>query len=207
MEIFEILGKVIVLITSVILVYKHFSTIISFRKDTYIKNYEITEKLISNGKINDVHDFTIEQGYLALTGKKLEASLIRFFLALKDPQKKLILFHSGVNYLNVKRDELGNVLRVELNDDLNTKKKIKNKKIWIIIPYFIYAMLGMIPLFFGIKNIFLNIDNFILILIWSIPFISLAGLELSKGANLNNAIKLNEILNEVILNRKEIKEE
>lgn len=193
----EITLKILAAIGAILAAYKVLITVINLRKDSYVKRYELAEKLISDGKIKDSHDYSLELGYLALTGKKLEASLIRYFLSLKDPQEKILLYHSGMKNLKIVKDEEENVENVILIDSLNTKEKVKKKKMFISIPYIIYAMLGLLPLVIGIEPMIRDTNNILLILIWSIPFLCLAGMEIYKASTLTSAIKLNEMLEKV----------
>lgn len=190
----EILLKILSVIGAIFATYKALNAVMNLKKDSYVKDYELAEKLITNKNIKESHDYSLELGYLALTGKKLEASLIRYFLSLKDPQEKILLYHSGIKNLKVVKDEKNTIKSVTLIDSLDTEEKIKNKKKFIIIPYFIYAMLGLLPLVIGIEPMIKNTNNIFLILIWSIPFLCLAGMEIYKATTLTSAIKLNNIL-------------
>lgn len=189
----DILIKVIGIIGSIFATYKALVLTLNLRKDNYKKDYEIAEKYLAE-ELDSKHDYLVEIGYSAMTGKKLDASLIRYFLSKKDPLKKLSDYHFSLKYIKVNKNSEKNISSLELIDEVNTDEKFKKKKVKLLIPYAIYALLGLSPLIF-INEIIKN--NISIIFIFSIPFLFLAGIQIYEATMLSRAKSLCEEMNDI----------
>jgi len=189
----DIIIKLVGIIGSIFATYKALVAILNLRKDNYKKDFEIAEKYLAE-ELDSKHDYLVEIGYSAMTGKKLDASLIRYFLSKKDPLRKLSDYHFSLKYIKINKDSEKNISSLKLIDEVNTDKKFKTKKVKLLIPYAIYAFLGLLPLIF-INEIIKN--NISIIFIFSIPFLFLAGIQIYEATMLNRAKNLCEEMNNI----------
>jgi hypothetical protein len=182
----DLIIKLIGTIGSVFALYKILITIINLKKDNFKKDFEIAEKFL-NEELDKKHDFLVEIGYSAMTGKKLDASLIRYILSKRDPLSKLSFYHSGMKYIKINKNLEKEIISLSLIDELNTEKKLKIKRLKLLIPYVLYAFLGFLTLIFINEIIKHNIS---IIFIFSIPFLFLAGIQIYEASVLIKAKKL-----------------
>lgn len=192
-ESIENITKITTIIVSIFAAYKTFIEVSSRKKEKLREDYNFAEKFIDNEKLPKIHDYLLERGYWGLSGKQLEASIIRFFLSQKDPLKKLSDYTLGESYLSVSRDNKNEVLKISLKAPLNESKKLKWKKIWIAIRYFFYAFFAFAPLVFisNIKTFDLSIVS--TIFIEMLAFCLLAYLELREISMIRAAIRLDGV--------------
>lgn len=119
----ENIGKLVALIVSVIAVYKTFSELVSKKKEKLRADYDFAEKFIAEEKWLTIHDYLLERGYWGLSGRQLEASIIRHFLNEKDPLGKLTDYTQGSRYLSAARDNDQKVTQIEFTEILDTESK------------------------------------------------------------------------------------
>lgn len=185
----DIASKAIVLIGSVFSAHKAFFIFVHQRKERFRSDYEFAEKFMADDKWKTLHDYLLEQGYLGLTGKQLEASIIRYFLFQKDP---LILFSNyikGYKFLVVNRDEENSILSIGLKEPLSDLNKYKWKKIRVLLQYTIFGMISLLP--FVLLPVFLsNISTFITMIGWVFSFGVLAYINLDELSALQAAKKI-----------------
>jgi len=144
----ENIGKLVALFVSVISAYKAFSELVSKKKEKLRADYEFAEKFIANEKWKELHDYLLERGYWGLSGRQLEASVIRYFLSLKDPLGQLTDYTRGLRFLNTVRDNEGSVVSIEYKGKLNNATKFKWKSRRIMVSYFVFAFLSLGPVIF-----------------------------------------------------------
>lgn len=144
----ENVGKLVALLASVISAYKAFSALVSKKKEKLRADYEFAEKFIADGKWEQIHDYLLERGYWALSGRQLEASVIRYFLNQNDPLGKLTDYTKGLRFLSPVRDNNGTVLSIKLKGKLNEDSKLCWKNVRITAGYFVFALLSLGPVIF-----------------------------------------------------------
>ncbi|WNY99749.1 hypothetical protein SUSP_002167 [Sulfurospirillum sp. 'SP'] len=115
------------------------------KKSAYRGDYNLAEKLLNGDKYPNVHDFVLEKWYLAITGKSLDASIIRFYLEQKNPSQKLRDFHKALDYLVVKHDTKGRTY-VRLKKPYEKEWIFQLSKWLNFIFYFCSAFIGTMPL-------------------------------------------------------------
>lgn len=185
----EIISKAIAVLVSVFSAYKAFFIIVYQRKERFRSDYEFAEKFMADDKWKTLHDYLLEQGYLALTGKQLEASIIRHFLFQKDPLHLLSYYMKGRKFLIVNRDEEHNILSIVLKDPLNDVDKYKWKKRRILIEYAFFGMISLLP--FIMLPVFLsNISTIMTMVGWVLSFGVLAYVNLDELSALQAAKKI-----------------
>jgi hypothetical protein len=148
----ENIGKVIALIASVVAAYKAFSEIFSKKKEKLRADFEFAEKFIAENKWETIHDYLLERGYWGLSGRQLEASIIRYFLKEKDPLGKLTDYTQGLRFLSVSRDAGQKISEITYIKNLSTESKRRWKNIKLSTGYFVFAILSLSPVIF--------LDNF-----------------------------------------------
>lgn len=191
MDNIDIVIKIVAILASLFTTTKIFIIIINLRKDNFKKDFEIALKYL-DGDLEKKHDYLVEIGYSAITGKKLDASLIRYFLSKDDPLQKLSMYHYGMKYIKTTKNFEKKVISLDLLDEINDDKKLKIKRIKIIIPYIIYSLLGFLPFIFLNDIVKLNIE---VLFIFCVPFIFFAGVQLYEAIILNKAKELCDKLN------------
>lgn len=149
----ENIGKVIALIASVAAAYKAFSELFSKKKEKLRADFEFAEKFIAENKWETIHDYLLERGYWGLSGRQLEASIIRHFLKEKDPLGKLTDYTQGLRFLSASRDAGQNVSEITYIKNLRAERKRWWKNIRLSTGYFVFAILSLGPVIF--------LDNFI----------------------------------------------
>lgn len=192
----EIVSKVIALVVSVFSAYKAFFILVHQRKERFRSDYEFAEKFMADDKWKTLHDYLLEQGYLGLTGKQLEASTIRYFLSHKDPLPLFSSYMKGRKFLVVNRDEENTILSIVMKDPLNDANKFKRKRILVLLEYTFFGMISLLPFVFF--PIFLNnISTFITMIGWVLSFGVLAYINLEELAALQSAKKIEERMDKV----------
>jgi hypothetical protein len=182
----ENVSKIIALVVSVFSVYKAFFILVHQRKERFRSDYEFAEKFMAEDKWKTLHDYLLEQGYLGLTGKQLEASIIRFFLLQKDPLPLFSSYMKGRKFLVVNRDEERNILSIVMKDPLTDANRLKRKKIRVLVEYTFFGLISLLP--FILLPIFLsNISTFITMIGWVLSFGVLAYINLEELASLQAA--------------------
>ena len=194
----EMASKVIALVVSVFSVYKAFFILVHQRKERFRSDYEFAEKFMAEDKWKALHDYLLEQGYLGLTGKQLEASTIRYFLSQKDPLSLFSSYMKGRKFLVVNRDEENSILSIVMKDPLNNTTKFKRKKILILLEYTFFGLISLLP-FVLFPIFFSNVSTFITMIGWVLSFGVLAYINLDELAALQSAKKIEERLNKVAI--------
>ena len=188
----ENIGKLVALVVSVISAYKAFSELVSKKKEKLRDDYEFAEKFIADGKWENLHDYLLERGYWGLSGRQLEASVIRYFLSLKDPLGKLTDYTRGLRFLVPLRDDKGVVIAIEYKGKLNDASKFKWKHIRIMAGYFVFAFLSLGPVIF--IGVFLSqgFTGVSALIAWVISFGVLAYINLDEIWALQSAKRIIE---------------
>lgn len=165
----EIISKLIAIVVSVFSAYKAFFILVHQRKDRFRSDYEFAEKFMADDKWETLHDYLLEQGYLGLTGKKLEASIIRYFLNQKDPLMLFADYIKGRDYLMVNRNSDKSIIAITLKEPYTEEKKFKRRKNRILIQYVILGMISLLPFVF--LPIFLtNVSTILTMIGWVLSF-------------------------------------
>jgi hypothetical protein len=181
----ENIAKIIAILISIITLYTTLKKAVSKKENLKI-DYEFAEKFIAEEKWKNMHDYLLERAYLALSGKQLEASVIRFFLEQKDPSKKLLDYNKGARFLLPEKTE-EKVIKIDLINKLRDESKYKWAQRRQIIYYFITASLALFPLMI-FSNLLAYDFSFLLILtIWVISFGMLAFTSLVTSIALESA--------------------
>jgi hypothetical protein len=163
------ISKIIAIVVSVFSAYKAFFILVHQRKDRFRSDYEFAEKFMADDKWKTLHDYLLEQGYLGLTGKKLEASIIRYFLNQKDPLMLFAEYIKGRSYLIVHRDSDKNIISINLKELYNDEKKFRRRKIRVLVQYVFLGMISLLPLVF--LPIFIsNVSTFLTMIGWMLSF-------------------------------------
>ena len=186
----EVIGKVITILISLITLFTSIK-IIFINKSLLKMEYEFAEKFIADDKWKNMHDYLLEKAYQALTGKQLDASIIRYFLSLDNPSKKLSDFQKGSLYLEpIIEDKM--VVRIKLIDLLLNEKQFKYAKIKDTILYSITAFFALLPLMFLPKS--LSIDLIFFIGLWVLSLGILAFDPLKNISALESAKRVNDMM-------------
>jgi len=176
----ENIGKLVALVASVIAVYKAFSELFSKKKEKLRADYEFAEKFIADEKWKTIHDYLLERGYWGLSGKQLEASVIRHFLQEKDPLGKLTDYTQGLRYLSANRDNNQQVKTVTFNDALNTESKRLWKYYRFSVGYFTFALLSLGPVIFLDELVTIGLAGLAALIAWVLSFGLLAYVNLDE---------------------------
>jgi hypothetical protein len=135
--------------------FLHKIKILFSKKEVHKGDFEMAEKLLNSEKYPDIHDFILEKWYLAITGKSLNASIIKFYLNQNDPSRKLHDFHRSSEYLVATPNEAGEI-SVELKKPYDMEWRFKLAKWLSLILYSLSSFLGTIPIMpLKVKTIFL----------------------------------------------------
>jgi len=184
----ENIAKVIAILISIITLYTTLKKAIS-KKETLKTDYEFAEKFINEEKLKNMHDYLLERAYLALSGKALEASVIRFLLEQKNPSKKLLDYNRGSRFLLLEKED-EKVNKINLIEKLRDESKFKWAQRRQILYYFIYASLALLPLMI-FPNLLAYDFSFLFVLsIWIFSFGMLAFSALQTSTALESAERI-----------------
>jgi hypothetical protein len=186
----ENIGKTIALIVSVIAAYKAFAELVSKKKEKLRADYEFAEKFIADDKWKKIHDYLLERGYWGLSGRQLEASLIRYYLEEKDPLGKLTDYTQGVRFLSVVRNEKQEVTGVSFSNNLDTVGKRNWKKIRLSIGYFSFAFLSLGPVIFIGDFLTIGLAGVAGLLAWVLSFGLLAYMNIDEVWSFHSAERI-----------------
>ncbi|CAK1821083.1 conserved membrane hypothetical protein [Vibrio crassostreae] len=169
----ENVAKLLALIVSVIVAFGKFNDITVSKKSKLRADYEFSEKIIAGGKWKEMPDFLLEKGYLAINGKALRASEIRFILNTSDSMSKFDLYEQAQFYLTIAEHQDG--VREIAFKNVYKSTKIRNVKISSSTLYFVTAFIAAIPVFFVVDIIKLfGLNGFWGVVVFSTPFSLLA---------------------------------
>ncbi len=185
----ESIAKVIAILVSIVTLYTTLKKAISKKENLKI-DYEFAEKFIDNEKWKTMHDYLLERAYLALSGKQLEASIIRFFLEKKDPSKKLLDYNRGSKFL-LPTKENEKVTKINLIEKLIDDSKLKWAQRRQILYYFISASLALLPLMIFSNLLEYDISFLFILFIWVFSFGMLAFSALLTSTALESAKRVN----------------
>lgn len=188
----ENIGKLIALFVSVISAYKAFSELVSKKKEKLRADYEFAEKFIADEKWKDLHDYLLERGYWGLSGRQLEASVIRYFLSLKDPLGQLADYTRGLRFLMPVRDDDGSVVTIRYKGNLMHASKFKWKNRRIMVGYFVFAFLSFGPVIFIGNFITWGFSGVSVLIAWVFSFGLLAYIYLDEIWALQSAKRIIE---------------
>ena len=188
----ENIGKLVALFVSVISAYKAFSELVSKKKGKLRADYEFAEKFIADEKWEKLHDYLLERGYWGLSGRQLEASIIRYFLRLKDPLGQLTDYTPGLRFLSPLRNDKGAVSSIEYKSKLNVTSKFKWKNRRIMTGYFVFAFLSLGPVIFIGNFIAQGFAGMSALIAWVVSFGMLAYLNLNEIWALQSAKRIVE---------------
>ncbi|WFC12978.1 hypothetical protein [Aeromonas salmonicida] len=178
--------KIIGLVASLITLFYKFKEINFNSKSNVREEYEIAEKLFADDKWKRMHDYQLERGYMAIGGRPLQASEIRFILKLQNPLSKFKLFEKAEKYLTQATDENG-VNTLHFKNDFSSKK-LKSIDRWNCFWYFTTAISSGIPLlFFGDIIREWGLSVLWVIIPWSTSFAYIASSYLKEHWNLSTA--------------------
>lgn len=184
--------KIITIVVSVITAYKTFTELVAKKKEKLRADYEFAEKFIADGKWEKIHDYLLERGYWGLSGKQLEASVIRYFLTQKDPLGKLSDYTRGSKFLEPKRDNGNKVTDIHLKSPLNNERKYKLKYLRVSVGYFVFAFMSLWPVIF-ISNFFTKgYSSIAVFFAWILSFGMLAYLCLEELWGLQSAQRISK---------------
>ena len=184
----ENIAKVIAILISIITLYATLKKAIS-KKETLKTDYEFAEKFINEEKLKNMHDYLLERAYLALSGKALEASVIRFLLEQKNPSKKLLDYNRGSRFLLLEKED-EKVNKINLIEKLRDESKFKWAKRRQILYYFIYASFALIPLITFPNLLAYDFSILFVLLIWVFSFGMLAFSALQTSTALESAERI-----------------
>ncbi|NDV25959.1 hypothetical protein [Desulfovibrio sp. JC010] len=162
---YQLIVAVFGLIIPIITGSKVFKAIFRSSKNKLRLDYEFANKIFGDNKWKELsHDYLIEQGYLGLSGKRMDAALIRFFMTKSFPLDQLTDYGIGKRFLTVKRDG-SEVTAIEFIKRLNcSDRRIKIFGYVLMLPYFLFAMITLTPFLFlahfinmGIAGLWLSI--------------------------------------------------
>ena len=186
----ESIGKVIALFVSVIAAYKAFSELVSKKKEKLRADYEFAEKFIADDKWKTIHDYLLERGYWGLSGRQLEASIIRNFLSEKDPLGKLTDYTQGVRFLATERDSAQEVIGISFSDSLKPDSKRSWKKIRLSIGYFTFALLSLGPVIFIGDFLTIGLSGLAALFAWVFSFGLLAYMNIDEIWSFHSAERI-----------------
>ncbi len=194
MEFFSIenIGKIIALFVSVIAAYKAFSELFSKKKEKLRADYEFAEKFILGEKWKTIDDYLLERGYWGLSGKQLEASIIRYFLEEKDPLSKLTDYTLGLRNLSVSRDGDKVVQQITFKSSLDTDSKRWWKYARLSLGYFTFALLSLGPIIFLDNFVSIGLAGLAALIAWVLSFGLLAYVNLDEIRAFHSAKRIVE---------------
>lgn len=134
-----------VLFTIVTLSVKELWSYVTKRRERLQANYNLAEKLMKDDHWKNMHDFQLEVGYQGFSGRRIEASIIRFFLLRSGSYESLSDFAVGQRFLCV-NEQTTNDLRISLRKELSNAKALKKRYQTISVRYFLFAFVGFIPI-------------------------------------------------------------
>lgn len=179
------------LLISVVVIIRTVYNKFASREDSLKKDYEFAEKFISENKWRTMNEYLLEIAYKGLTGKHLDASIIKFFLNQSDPSIKLFNYHRGAKYLEP-IFENNNVIKINLIHSLLDENKFKKAKLKQNILYLITSFFALIPLVMFSKWIYSDVSSVIIGLLWVLSFGSIAMESLEKSIGLDAAKRISE---------------
>jgi hypothetical protein len=147
----EHIGKIIAIIATIYVIYKRVTEIKSLKTNKLKDDYALVEKILKDKYWETMHDYQLEYAYLALSGKRYEASVVRFFLSQNNPLKKLVDFDRGQKYLvpdMVDVEDRAIVSTISILTPLNNEEKYVWKLRRRTIYYFAISFIGWIPFVF-----------------------------------------------------------
>ncbi len=187
----ENISKVIAILISIITLFTTLKKIIS-KKETLKIDYEFAEKFIAEERWKNMHDFLLEKAYFALSGKQIEASIIRFFFEKKDPSFKLNDYHLGSRFLKpIKENDT--LIRISLIEKYVNEQKFKWAQRKQIGLYFLTAFMAIFPLILFPNLLEYDISLILIILLWVLSFGALAFLSLQTSSALEAAKRINDL--------------
>ena len=189
----EIIGNVsrfVALVASVIAIYKTFAEVVSKKKEKLRADYDFAEKFIADDKWRTLHDYLLERGYWGLSGRQLEASVIRHFLSQTDPLNQLSDYTRGLQYLLPERDQNKKVVGVSMKEPLNNESKFKRKRRLAFIGYVVFAFLGVGPIVAVSTVLAQGLSVIISAILWVFAFSMLAFLNLIEIWSLDSAKRI-----------------
>ena len=175
-------------VVSILTMYKKFAS----REDSLKRDYEFAEKFIAENKWETMNEYLLEIAYKGLTGKHLDASIIKFFLNQSDPSMKLFNYHRGAKYLQPIFDNQ-KVIKINLIDSLSNENKFKKAKYKQVFLYSIMAFLAFIPLLIFIKLVEYDIPSIVFLLVWFFSFGIIAIEASEKSIGLDAAKSISEL--------------
>ncbi len=176
----ENIGKIIALLASVAAAYKAFSELFSKKKEKLRADYEFAEKFIADQKWRTIDDYLLERGYWGLSGKQLQASIIRHFLEERDPLSKLTDYTQGLRFLSTNRNELQEVVLISFIEKLNNDSKRWWKYARLSVGYFTFSLLSLGPIIFLDNFLKIGLAGFAALFAWVVSFGLLAYINLEE---------------------------
>jgi len=148
MENIEIALKLLAVIVSVVATYKAVVNGWFHRRPKLREDYEFSKKFIDEVVTKEnSHPFTIEKGFLAVMGRRLNADIIMHLFTFSNPALAFNSFY-GANYL-LELDKEQDIL--VYRDKYLSDKKRKRSRIWKYVGYWVYSIFALTPFFFADK--------------------------------------------------------
>ncbi|ELA3127179.1 hypothetical protein RFM71_004435 [Vibrio parahaemolyticus] len=193
MEEIELVIKLVGFGTALVLLFIKFDEFKFNKRASLRADYEFAEKVFLDEKWRELPDYMLEKGYLASSGKTLDATSIKVVLELADPSEKFALVHKAKKYLTYATDSSGGLTFAIQNQ--YTSSRIARIKVINFIGYFSCAFTGSIPLIF-VDRIAQNPENtfydFVVLGVWASLFCSLAYTFLVDKRSLSSAERIIE---------------
>lgn len=142
------IAKIIAILAGVFSIKKAFLGVSLEKKKALRSDFEFAGKVISDGKWAELHDYQLELGCLAVSGQRLDASEVRYFLSQKDPSRKLRDYAKGQRNLEPCSGHDGVVRSFKYRGRLANPSRYKIKYYFYYIGYFFFASISLLPVFF-----------------------------------------------------------
>lgn len=134
-------------LVTILVSYKSMPKPFIHRKRKLREDYNFAESLITNDRLEKMHDYLLERGYWGLSGTLLDASTIRFFMNKQFPLEMLMDFGRGYSFLRIiRRDK--EVTNIVYKPIIAHKSRRTVLNIALTIPYFVCATLAISPAVF-----------------------------------------------------------
>ncbi len=119
----------------------------SRRKGKEQARYDFAKEFLGDDRWENLHDYLLESGYLALSGQQFDASLIRYFLMRKKPYSQMADFARGSRFLQPIEDDKLAVSSITFKKSLNSKVRYRIRVGVVSFFYFVCAFAVVAPLF------------------------------------------------------------
>ncbi len=189
------IGIIFTIISGVFFAYIQLKRLPSKKKQLH-KDYEVGKEFLIDNKWKTMNDLLLEKVYLAFSGKYLDASVLRFFLPLKDVSSKLYTFNDGRDFLDIKRSNHYIITNISLKKPFQNKIRYNVNILMAFCLYAFFVSVSMIvPLGFYSDVVEKSgWQGIIILIVWFFIFFSLGFSFLVMQGKIKSAKKLTTLI-------------